>query len=186
MTVLAVFVAFLLQTGQVVAGDDFTYVGSSKCKICHNKESVGAQYPKWKDSAHAKAFDVLGTPEAAEIAKKKGIEGSPQEAAACMKCHSTAWGLSAEALAATKLTMDEGVSCESCHGPGSGYWKKNVMEQVAEGEVEAASVGLVLPTEETCKRCHNEESPTFKGFDFKTYAAKIAHPAPEGAGDADD
>jgi hypothetical protein len=176
---LVVCAAFLVQTGQAFAGEEFTYVGAGKCKICHKKDADGAQYPKWEASAHAKAFETLGTPEAAEVAKKAGIEGSPQEAAACLECHSTAAGLSKEELAATKLTLAEGVSCESCHGAGSGYWKKTTMQQVADGEIEAASVGLVLPDEASCKGCHNEKSPTFKGFDFEKYAAKIAHPIPE-------
>ena len=38
--------------------------------------------------------------------------------------------------------------------------------------------GLVIPTEETCTVCHNDGSPTFKGFDFAEYSAKIAHPNP--------
>jgi cytochrome c peroxidase len=176
---LMVCAGFVLQTGQAFAGDDFTYIGSGKCKICHRKEADGAQYPKWESSAHAKAFETLGTPEAAEVAKKAGIEGSPQEAAACLKCHATAAGLSKEALADTKLTMEEGVSCESCHGPGSAYWKKSTMQAVADGETKPETVGLVIPNAETCTACHNEDSPTFKGFDFDEYAAKIAHPIPD-------
>ena len=42
----------------------------------------------------------------------------------------------------------------------------------------AISKGMVVPTEETCKACQNEESPTFKGFDFAEMSAKIAHPNP--------
>ena len=41
--------------------------------------------------------------------------------------------------------------------------------------------GMVVPNEKTCTTCHNEESPTFKGFDFATYNEKIAHPNPQAA-----
>jgi len=178
---LVVCAAFLVQTGSLAAEEKFTFTGSKKCSICHKKEADGAQYKIWQESAHAKAFETLGTPEAAEFAKKAGIKGSPQEAAECLKCHSTAWALSAEELAASKITLEEGVSCESCHGPGSAYSPKKVMEAVAAGTTEAASVGLVIPTEATCKGCHNEESPSFKGFVFKDMYAKIAHPKPADA-----
>ena len=38
--------------------------------------------------------------------------------------------------------------------------------------------GLILPTEEVCKTCHNEESPTFEAFNFAEMSAKIAHDDP--------
>ena len=54
------------------------------------------------------------------------------------------------------------------------YYKMSVMK----APEKAAAAGLVQPTAETCKGCHNEESPTFKGFDYDEYWAKIAHPKP--------
>ena len=33
-------------------------------------------------------------------------------------------------------------------------------------------------TEATCIACHNEESPTFKSFNFEEKAAEVAHPRP--------
>jgi hypothetical protein len=38
--------------------------------------------------------------------------------------------------------------------------------------------GLIIPDEALCRSCHNEESPTFKGFNYEEYLAKIAHPVP--------
>ena len=174
--------SFLVQAGNVSADEaksDFKYIGSMKCKICHKKESDGAQYTKWQSTGHAHAYETLGTPEAAEIAKARGISGSPQEAPECMKCHSTAWGMSAEALAASKITLEEGVSCESCHGPGSGYYKKKTMEKITAGTIDGTTLGLTMPTEAVCVACHNDESPGFKGFDFKEFFPKIAHPKPK-------
>jgi len=46
-------------------------------------------------------------------------------------------------------------------------------------EIKPESVGLVIPTEETCKRCHNEKGPSFKGFNFKEMFAKIEHAKPK-------
>ena len=43
----------------------------------------------------------------------------------------------------------------------------------------ARAAGLVMArTADSCTGCHNEESPTFKGFDFEQRWAEIAHPVP--------
>jgi hypothetical protein len=34
------------------------------------------------------------------------------------------------------------------------------------------------PDEKTCLKCHNADSPTFKGFDYKAALAKIEHHIP--------
>jgi hypothetical protein len=40
----------------------------------------------------------------------------------------------------------------------------------------ALEAGLVVaPSEENCKTCHNEKSPTFKPFDFKARYEDIKH-----------
>ncbi|MFC1544507.1 cytochrome C554, partial [Gemmatimonadota bacterium] len=44
----------------------------------------------------------------------------------------------------------------------------------------AASVaaGLMEISAATCTKCHNDRSPTFKGFNYEEYLAKVAHPDP--------
>lgn len=153
------------------------FVGASKCKTCHKKEEQGAQFVKWSESPHAKAYATLASDEAKAIAKEKGIE-DPQKADECLKCHVTGHGVAAEFLG-TKYDVADGVGCESCHGAGGDYYRKKTMAAITAGEIDGATVGLVRPTEETCKGCHNEESPTFDGFDFKEMAKKIAHPWPD-------
>jgi hypothetical protein len=153
------------------------YVGVAKCKTCHKSEAQGEQHPIWLEGPHAKAYEALASDKAKEIAKEEGIEDA-QKADECLKCHVTGHGAAAELLG-TKYAATDGVGCESCHGAGGDYYKKKTMVAVITGEIEAASVGLTLPDEETCKGCHNDKSPTFESFDFKKMAAKIAHPIPE-------
>jgi len=51
---------------------------------------------------------------------------------------------------------------------------------IYEGKLKAEEYGMIKPvTKEVCVSCHNEESPTFKGFDFEKMVAKIAHPVPK-------
>lgn len=157
--------------------DQRTYIGASRCKMCHRKPEGGDQFGIWENSAHSKAFEVLASEKAKELGKKVGID-NPQTADECLKCHVTGHGVAAEFLG-PKYDMTEGVTCESCHGPGGDYYKKATMEGLRSGEIKPESVGLIHPTAEVCAGCHNHESPTFTGFDFEKSAAKIAHPIPE-------
>lgn len=161
----------------IATSDGAEFIGTARCKTCHRKEESGEQFQKWEASAHAQAYATLGTPKAKEVAAAKGI-ADPQAADECLQCHVTGHGVPAELLG-PKYSVEDGVGCESCHGAGGNYYKKSTMESITSGEVEGASVGLVTPTEETCVKCHNEKSPSFKGFNFEEYSAKIAHPIPE-------
>jgi hypothetical protein len=152
------------------------YVGSDKCMMCHKAEASGAQYVIWQKSAHAKAYEALAG-EAAKAAGSKAGIADPQKAPECLKCHVTAYGVDAKRLG-EKYNMAQGVGCEACHGPGGDYISMATMKGIASGQIEAASVGLVKPTKDTCVGCHNDKSPTFKGFEFEKMVAKIAHPIP--------
>lgn len=144
--------------GNSVYSQTHKYIGATKCKMCHNKPEKGEQYNKWASSAHAHAMESL-----------KGADATNPK---CTKCHSTAASVDA-GLVAT-ITKAEGVSCESCHGPGSVYKSMSLMKN----KTEAMKNGLIIPNEETCRKCHNEESPQFKGFNYEEYFSKIAHPNP--------
>jgi len=173
---LSVAAGCLIAYSSAPKAADHAYVGTAKCAICHKTEAQGEMYPKWQASAHAKAYEALASDKAKEFAKAKGI-ADPQTSMDCLKCHVTAAGVDA-ALLGPKYAKEDGVGCESCHGAGADYIKKSTMEGLAGGTIEPASVGLVMPTADDCKKCHNEESPTFSGFDFDKMVAKIAHPMP--------
>lgn len=155
----------------------FDYVGVKKCAMCHKNVAKGGQFQQWEKSAHAHALATLQGEKAKTIATEKKLAKPASESPECLKCHVTAFPVMAN-LATAKVTLEEGVSCESCHGPGSGYSPMNVMKELVAGTKEPKAVGLTLPDAATCQRCHNAESPTFKGFKFEEMAAKIAHPDP--------
>ena len=142
----------------VTLAQDFKYVGAAKCKMCHNKPETGEQYNKWVNGPHGKAMESL-----------KGADATNPK---CLKCHSTAASVDKGLLAG--ISVQEGVSCESCHGPGSIYKSAGIMKN----QKLAMTKGLVMPDEAVCKKCHNEESPNYKGFNFAEYSKKIAHPNP--------
>jgi len=156
-----------------------SFVGADKCKPCHMAAKKGAQYKSWKESKHAKAYETLAGDKAKEVGAKLGV-ANPQQDAKCLKCHQDAFGVDAKFLG-EKFNKADGVGCESCHGAGGEYWTKEVMTDISTKKIDGATVGLVKPVEANCKKCHNEESPSFTGFNFEEMAKKIAHPRPKDA-----
>ncbi len=148
-------------------------IGAKKCNMCHKMDKYGNQAAVWENGPHAKAYEALASDEAKKIATEKEL-GDPQKAKECLACHTTQyfWGDGVKAQASYELS--EGVGCETCHGPGSDYKSMSVMKDPAK----AKAAGLITPDAETCKKCHNEKSPTFKSFDFDKMWPKIAHPIP--------
>lgn len=157
-----------LATGALQA-QDYEYIGAAKCKMCHNKPATGAQYKIWLEGPHANAMESLKTDEAKAIAKEMGI-ADPATDQKCTKCHSTYARIDQDLNISLKET--EGVSCETCHGPGSKYKPKSIMES----REKSIANGLIVPDEKLCKECHNEESPTYKPFNYEEAKKKIAHP----------
>jgi hypothetical protein len=156
--ILLIGLAFFISS--VSMAQTYKYIGANGCKTCHNKPEKGEQYNKWANNdPHSKAMNSL-----------KGAEKNDPK---CLKCHSTAASVDKSLLAST-ISVDEGVSCESCHGPGSVYKNATIMKN----QKLAMSRGLILPEEKVCIQCHNKESPTFKGFNYKEYVARISHDDP--------
>ena len=172
--VCLVFVSgLMLGAAQTALAEGHELIGAPKCKMCH-KAKTGDQWKIWTESKHAKAFETLGTPEAKKIAEEKGL-GDPQKAEACLKCHVTHAFVGRDVVINKKAKYEdsEGVGCEACHGPGSDYKSKKIMQD----REQAVANGLWLEKNvEHCQKCHNEESPTYKPFDFEKRWAEIAHP----------
>lgn len=168
---LFVVICVMLFSGSTLLAQNYQYVGAAKCKICHNKPATGQQYKIWSESLHANAMKSLSNEKSLAYAKEHNI-ADPTKEASCIKCHSTA-GHVKETLQAG-ITIAEGVSCESCHGPGSAYKTNTIMKDQAL----SLKNGLILPTKEVCEKCHNKENPFYKPFNFDEAVKKIAHPNP--------
>ena len=114
------------------------YVGSKKCSSCHFKE-----FMVWKKSKHFSAFTDLP-------AKYKAD-------ASCLKCHITAYGVPGGYKGPSTPDL-LGVTCESCHGPGSAheanakpFLNKKVL---TEDEKKAARTGIQKAITNVCFGCH--------------------------------
>jgi Cytochrome c554 and c-prime len=151
------------------------YVGVTMCSMCHKTEKQGNQYGVWKASKHAEAYTVLESAKANEIAKSKGLTKPAAESPECLKCHTTAYGVDASLLMKS-FNPKDGVQCETCHGPGSDYKSFTIMKD--HDKAVAAGLIEVKNDPKLCEGCHNSESPTFKGFNYKEQWEKIKHPVP--------
>jgi len=167
------FLGFELIDSNYLSGNK--YVGTTTCGMCHKKEGVGQQLIIWQNSKHAEAYKTLQTKEADKIAKNKGFKTKAAETHECLKCHSSGYNVD-PSLLGDKFKIEDGVQCETCHGPGSEYKSKKVMED----KKLAVEKGLILydNIKELCVKCHNQESPVFKGFNFEESWAKIRHTIP--------
>lgn len=175
---LALFLMAMLNVELVAQADKAQYIGATKCKMCHSSKARGDAYGIWMNSKHAQAFTMLGSEEAKAAAKKAGLDGDPQKSGKCLKCHVTAFDAPATAKAAT-YKQEEGVTCETCHGPGSLYQPMKVMKALADGSQDAKAVAFREGEKDKCVKCHNSESPTFKEFKVEEALKLIAHPTPK-------
>lgn len=112
----------------VQAGSGATYVGVASCggTTCHGRsEGDGAvvrqdELMLWQDpstaaGAHSRAYAILREPRSQAIAQRLGI-GEASQAPMCLGCHATPAG-----PRGARFQQNDGVGCESCHGPASGW-----------------------------------------------------------------
>lgn len=165
----------------------YTYIGVKACaRLCHRTKKQGEQLGKWESLKHSKAYELLKSDEAKAVGKKVGLQKPPHESPECLKCHATGYDLPKERMK-SRFKIEDGVQCETCHGPGEKYKPKAVMQD----REKAISLGLVIGDEKLCRTCHNDKSPTWKpdryttkdgkkvGFDYEQAWKKIAHYVPK-------
>lgn len=127
--------------------------GRTACRRCH----LG-QFRSWQRTPHANAFETL----------PEENRSDPN----CVRCHVTGLGQPGGFTSIDETPNLANVTCEACHGPGSLYKEEEIMED----RDAAMAAGLLIPDEQTCRSCHNEESPTFPGsFDFEAMKAEGVH-----------
>lgn len=154
--------AFMLSLAIYALSEELYYVGTKTCAECHSREDLGNQYAIWQASPHARAYRLLYTERAGEIARKNDIE-TPAESIECLRCHTTGGGR-------YENFENEGVGCESCHGPGSRYHDSSVhidyadrrkayARAIEEGMYPILGDAHLANRERLCLSCHNSERP---------------------------
>ena len=156
---LTVFVC--LSSGALVAQQKFEVVGPSECINCHDHQperqwyerqeipEVQRLFPdKGANAGHINSLKQMETPKSDEFAKAIGLADKYDMNGACVKCHATVFAGDANA----------GVSCESCHGPASGYLKPHQTKGTYEAQVKQYGMtpllGNILGWANQCTSCH--------------------------------
>jgi hypothetical protein len=163
VTLSIIVIVLLVAIG--LSAQDSTYVGAIKCKTCHKAAKQGNQYQAWLDSRHNKAYAVLSSLSALEEAKKANLMTPPNESPQCLKCHGPLYEKAPD-------LVNQGVTCEVCHGAGSAYIKMSIMKDnkksVENGMIAYDSQESI---KEKCMTCHTDEH-----FNFPSAWEKIKHP----------
>ena len=121
---IAAFVFAPPARSQGESGARYTGVASCAGSTCHGRmegdgtivrqdELMKWQEPSTPGGAHSRAWAVLNNNRSQFIARNLGI-GDPAKAQMCLGCHSTAG-------TARAVPAEDGVGCESCHGPAGGW-----------------------------------------------------------------
>jgi hypothetical protein len=129
----------------------YTNVGRAKCVNCHDHDNEKLWSEK-KDGPppnnHLNALKQMDAVKTKDFAKAAGVADPYDPASSsCLKCHATI----------VKGDVGGGVTCETCHGPGSGYLdphqKKNAYQAaVATGMVDAVKKPQAWAA--LCMNCH--------------------------------
>ena len=139
----------------------YTGPGSCSSTSCHGSVNPRAdsrifqnEYSIWvvKDK-HAKAYDALTEPLGQRMGRILGL-GKSESASKCLACHALA--VPADARAKT-FELNEGVTCENCHGPASAWLGPHTTRNWTHEQSVAAGMydtrNLVRRTEK-CLECH--------------------------------
>jgi Cytochrome c554 and c-prime len=155
---------------------DAVYVGSEKCKKCHE-----SAYQVWRKKdeqgrSHSVAYHSL------ETATRPSLQQYDPE---CVRCHVVGLG-HLKGFQDEKTTPHlKDVGCEVCHGPGSPHLKDNYDAELAklmnpfkpaEKETPEQRQRRMLNLNDFCRKCHDFDNDV----DWKIEKwEKIAHPEPK-------
>jgi ribosomal protein L40E len=103
-----------------------TYVGATKCRICHL-----AQYRTWQ--AGPKDTEAWNA-----------VKDQP-DVEKCLPCHTTGYGRPGGFVSVAATPHLTGIQCEACHGPGSAHI-------AAPAEQKKATINR---NQQDCRTCHN-------------------------------
>ncbi len=161
------FIAALLLPAIASATPD-KYVGTGSCSSsnCHGSVSprkasnvLQNEYYTWlKHDKHSQAYTVLLKADAKRMASLMGL-GEPSKEPLCLKCHAT-YVPSPEQRGA-KYSVEDGVSCESCHGAAERWLETHAVagvthqQNLANGLADTASLDKRA---QLCVSCHYGDS----------------------------
>ncbi len=164
----------------------FRYVGADTCKSCHEKPQEQYkdsfdfvrldEYETWKNQdKHSRAFEVLQGERAQSIGKSLGIVVT--EDARCLNCHAMNFQ---PARRGRLFKLQDGVTCDGCHGPASGWLSDHIeLDWRTQPPAAKSALGMrdirdPVKKAEMCLSCHVGNAADNKVLTHAMYAA--GHP----------
>jgi mono/diheme cytochrome c family protein len=163
------------KTPSAPAEKTYEYVGTKKCRMCHTD-----RHESWLASAKAGSWEALKPGVNSEVKRRAGLElqkdytTDPQ----CLSCHAVGFGRPGgyaipdprDDRSQRMAEQREGVGCEACHGPGSGYVE--VMRDVTKKQrkydpAEVRAAGRDPVKRDVCLGCHNRDAVCMMGVSGK-------------------
>jgi hypothetical protein len=144
---------------------DFVNLSSCANGICHGAGAplgdfageppkiLGNEYTSRVLDPHFRATAVLRNALSAEIAAAVAPGKKAWQLQQCLDCH----GSNTQAVRSGILDVEDGISCQSCHGPAGGWWKSHYEEGwTHEKSVAAGMTDLRSPAgrARVCLGCH--------------------------------
>lgn len=166
---LGLIVGNLPNSWHLDAAEKFMGVASCSSSGCHGgvvgknvTPVLQNEYHTWlKYDRHSKAYETLFSQHSAAIAKNLGIDKA-HDAPECLNCHSTY--VSNKSLQGRYYSVEEGVSCESCHGAAERYLSPHSRKGASHSK--NLTLGLIDLSDyhtraQVCLNCHygNEQTP---------------------------
>jgi hypothetical protein len=114
------------------------------------------EYTIWAgQDKHSRAYTVLSNPVSVRMGEILGLQQPPNKSDKCLACH--ALNERPEQRAQTFQTIEDGVSCESCHGPAVGWLGPHTLKnQTHEQNIKLGMYDTrdLVHRSERCLSCH--------------------------------
>ncbi|MCB0310713.1 MAG: hypothetical protein KDD42_05735 [Bdellovibrionales bacterium] len=136
------------------------YMGTSSCSSsnCHGAAAprkstniLQNEYVTWqRHDKHSKAWEVLNGNEAQVMAKHLGMK-NPANEALCLDCHATT--ADSSSVFGKEFQIEDGVTCETCHGAAGGWLKSHVERGATHQRNLDSGMRNLVSLEERAKLC---------------------------------
>jgi hypothetical protein len=166
------------------------HVGPHTCgsTVCHGSTVPREVYPirqneylLWSTlDPHVRAWEVLLDERSLVIGRNLGLSAPPSASRRCTTCHvlSPPPGTVAPG---TRLAVEDGISCEACHGPAGGWLGSHDEEGFSAATADATAAGMTdlgdpAARAGVCLSCHLGEGPRGGGKSVDHLLLAAGHP----------
>jgi len=160
----------------------FAAKGTELCVRCHRSEQSEwvdmSTTQAWRHDAHSRAHLALSSDNPRTRAMEQSLGIAAARTAACIACHTHPAG--EPAIEEETDAVHAGISCETCHGAGGGYFEPHMEKRwrfLSTADKESLGMhDLRNPARkaENCLGCHLGDVPSGKVITHAMYAA--GHP----------